>query len=659
LSNLSLYWHTVRHLSCKQLAYRGKAMARRRWRAIRRQRAPQGPARISVHIPLLYEVARSLAIPDHLKPLAAAAIQRARGIGEGRFSFLNQEVHYPNGVDWNDPWVSQLWRYHLHYFGYVEALILLSVNGEEEKAWRTFKTLSSAWISGNTFLRGDGWHPYTVSLRVVNWLNAFVYWQPYFDEEAGFRRLYVSSLYGQARFLAANLEQDVRGNHLLENLRALLWAGTAFVGKEASGWERKALSLLEKELAEQVLPDGGHFERAPGYHGTVLKDCLEMALWLKRNGRSVPAWLDETLLRMLRYLMSLLPPDGQYPLLKDTAWDAVPSPVDLLSAGALYFNRGEFKIAESLGWYPWFLFGRSGEEAFQPLHLPSETKASRPLSDSGFLVLKQEQKKDYLILDVGKPCPEYLPAHAHADMLSYELMVGGRRVVVDSGVYEYRAGKWRDFFRSTRAHNTVEIDGKNQSEVWGSFRVARRAEPGHVHYTESGNRVVMDARHDGYVRQGIQAVHRRVVWWEKDRFWFVFDEIYGKDRVRAKSFVHLHPGLVFESTDLGSFQIHEGPRPVLGMKSFGTDVYEIMAGREKGEVQGWYSEEFGRKVPNPVLSLEKEGELPFCFGYVLYEGRDISMEFSQMGSRTYAIDILLQGKMTSIHIEPGKATYCS
>jgi hypothetical protein len=97
----------------------------------------------------------------------------------------------------------------------------------------------------------------------------------------------------------------------------------------------------------------------------------------------------------------------------------------------------------------------------------------------------------------------------------------------------------------------------------------------------------------------------------------------------------------------------------LGMKSFGTDVYEIMAGREKGEVQGWYSEEFGRKVPNPVLSLEKEGELPFCFGYVLYEGRDISMEFSQMGSRTYAIDILLQGKMTSIHIEPGKATYCS
>src|SRR5262249_28301674 len=80
---------------------------------------------------------------------------------------------------------------------------------------------------------------------------------------------------------------------------------------------------------------------------------------------------------------------------------------------------------------------------------------------------------DVLFLDVGHPSPRDLPPHAHADLFSIEASVGGVRMLVNSGTGDYERGAWRDYWRSTRAHNTVEVDGVDQSEVWHSFRMAR------------------------------------------------------------------------------------------------------------------------------------------------------------------------------------------
>ena len=649
-----LLFHTVRYLSLKQVAYRVKAVTRKRWWQVRNQKAPLVHSCLVREFRSLYEGLQDPMAVD-LAGLMVTPISRAIGISEGRFYFLNREVRYKNDINWHDSEVSQLWRYHLHYFEYLQDLIIWSSNGNDEKAWGTFKVLSSSWISKNGFLIGDGWHPYTVSLRIVNWLNGFGYWRNFFDEHADFRSIFLASLYGQARFLAANLEHDVRGNHLLKNIKALLWAGIAFSGKESFGWYRKALVLLEQELAEQVLPDGGHFERVPGYHGTVLKDCLEMSLWLKGNRYPVPAWLDAGVLRMLSYLRIALPADGQLPLLKDTAWEAFTVPLDVLSTGALYLNCPEFKIAKDYGLYPWLLFGFEGREEFQHFDLSKDLNVSTPLFDSGFFVLRDDKQKDYLIFDVGKPCPDYLPAHAHADMFSYELSVAGQRVVVDSGVYEYSAGKWRDFFRSTRAHNTVEINGTNQSEIWGSFRVARRAQPGPVLFENGKDRVVIDAWHDGYQRLGIPAFHRRVLWWEKEHFWFVCDEIYGSGQVQTKSLVHLHPSLMFKPSGRQQFQIHKGKETVLQLSTFENEAFKVICGREEEVIQGWYSEEFGKKVPNFVLSLEKDGELPFCFGYVIHEADDFGLRYFRKGSRLHSFEVVLQDKVFFMDISPNRA----
>ena len=653
---ITRYFHTTRHLSGKQVLFRIRFYALRKWWAFRKQAPPLGRCERVGSFSPLYEALGDASDERGLKKEHEERLRRAVCISEGKFCFLNQEKQYERSVDWHDPSVSQLYRYHLHYFDYVEDLLLWAGAGVNCAAWEAFCKLVSSWISNNNRLQGDGWHPYTVSLRIVNWVNALGYWQKEFRGNQGFSKSFLASLFGQARYLATNLEHDVRGNHLLKNLKGLLWAGKVFEGEEARSWCELALTILRRELAEQVLADGGHFERAPGYHGVVLADCVEIGLWLRRNGSSAPQWLDEAVSRMLDFLKSILPFDHQLPLLKDTVWGEGRAPVALLCAGALYLRRTDMRPAGTYALYPWLLFGRQGRVQFSQFRLSEGSSGLTPLSESGFFVLRDEGRRDHLVFDCGEPCPDYLPAHAHADMFSYELMVGGQRVVVDSGVYEYAAGKWRDYFRSTRAHNTVEIEGKNQSEVWGSFRVARRARPGPVHYTESKKRTVIDAWHDGYQKLGIPVLHRRVLWWEKGLFWFVLDEVYGKGRIRAKSFVHLHPSLTFEPTGHRAFQIHRRSELVLGMRSFGNDTQQIVTGREEGEIQGWYSEKFGEKTPNSVLCLGKESKSPFCFGYVIYRGEDIAVECSQTGHRMYGFRVILQDKTICIDIEPGKVT---
>ena len=119
---------------------------------------------------------------------------------------------------------------------------------------------------------------------------------------------------------------------------------------------------------------------------------------------------------------------------------------------------------------------------------------------------------DSLIVDCGPVGPDYQPGHAHCDTLSYELHVGGVPIVVDSGTFDYEPGQFRHYLRSTAAHNTVRIDGQEQSEIWGQFRVARRARPVEAHLSDwAGGRLVFSGEHDGYRRLPGKPRHRREI----------------------------------------------------------------------------------------------------------------------------------------------------
>jgi len=610
-----LFLRTVRYLTAGQILSRCDRTLRRSWRAAARRRSPKSPAPdLGVRAPV-YAGLADVHTSGPWNSQACACVRRAEALRRREFCFLNHRVEFPAEIGWQDPHHSRLWRFNLHYFDYIQDLLVWSARGNADAAYETFRSIACSWMDHNDLIRGDGWHPYTISLRAVNWLHALSGFAEQLRDDAGFRARLQQSLRGQTRFLTHELEKDLRGNHLLANLYALIIVGLA--GRDTEAWVRKSLVLLQHELAEQVLPDGGHFERSPGYHALVLRHCLEIALALRCSGKPVPQWLDEALRRMLCYLKAILPADGQVPLLKDTTRDAHP-PFDLLAAGALYLNQPRLKKSDDFGLYPLLLFGTEGYDRFRAWPINGDPEPSRELANSGHCVMRDDPRGDHLIFDAGRPCPDYLPGHAHADLLSYELRACGHRIVVDSGVYEYAAGPWRDYFRSTGAHNTVQVGGASQSEVWSSFRVARRARPGKTVWFENDGCTLVQCSHDGYTRLRPPATHRRTLVWKHNHFWLVVDELLGVGPAIAGNHVHLHPNLTLASATDGNWQLQGAGCP-LWIVTFGGDGHEIVRGQMEPVRQGWYSEHFGEMVPNTVLTLHRRAALPFCFGYVLFK----------------------------------------
>lgn len=671
LRQLNLLLQTLRYLTPQQILYRLYYLARGRcWQLLGKKAPAAADCRLLDYRPMYLGV-KEATEPGPWQQSLVKSLERAEAVAQQRFDFLTVEVCYPDKINWHETKVSHLWRYYLHYFDYTEDLLLWSAAGYDSLAWSAFRRLVDSWIAGNEKVAGDGWQPFTLSVRIVNWMHAFHFWKSRFDSDPEFFRRFTVSLDGQVKILALSLEFDKRGNHLIKDLRALIWAGVAFGGSRWAKDMHRAIRILEKELAEQVLEDGGHFERTPGYHAAVLMDCLEMGLCLRRNCEGgAPEWLDEALQRMLQYLLAILPPDGELPLLKDTARGVTPPPSDLLAAGALYFNSPEFKISENFGAYPLLLFGKEGWEKFRNWPSTRAKVHAVRLPASGFMVMQDEGAGDYLIFDGGKVGPDYLLGHAHADMFSYELMVNGQRLVVDSGIHEYTAGSWRNYFRSTKAHNTVEVEGQNQSEVWGSFRVARRARPFQVFWKTEPNYVLIQGKHDGYCRLAVPVVHRRIIVWEKGRFWLVVDELRpkgryqrleavggkGERRIRADSHVHLHPKIDVTEIDFCQWRLN-GLNSPLWIRGFGQEEARVTRGQMEPYSQGWYSEYFGDRVPNSVLSFHRESALPFLFGYLIAKEKDLKVGCNVCNTDEQEVRIDDGQRSYLLHIDPKAVSY--
>ena len=336
----------------------------------------------------------------------------------------------------------KLWRYNLHYFDYLKNQGL----SPDDKV-----ALIDDWISRIAPGKGDGWEPYPLSLRVVNWLKFVVDRPP-----NAVSRVWLESLSLQLASLRAGMEHHLLGNHLLKNLKALLFGGVAFSGPTADDWLQCGLQLLRRETGEQVLPDGGHFERSPMYHCIVLEDHLDLVNLLSAHPSRVQADDMQPIIdaarRSTEFLRTIVGGDDEFPLFNDAAFGIAPDIRLLDYADSVLASAKDF--AHELP-----------NAANQPLRIL--------LPDSGFFGYRYGG--DSLILDCGHVGPDHQPGHAHCDTLSFELCVGSHRIVVDSGVFDYEIGAMRDYVRSTQAHNTLMVDGVEQSEIWGAFRVARRA----------------------------------------------------------------------------------------------------------------------------------------------------------------------------------------
>lgn len=445
--------------------------------------------------------------------------------GPAAFRFLNVEHALQDPSDWNRADWPRLWQYNLHYFDDLAA------DGATARlAWQ--RDLVARWIAGNPPAHGVGWEPYPTSLRIVNWIKWALAGNA-LDADA------LGSLAIQVRWLCKRLEFHLLGNHLWANAKALVFAGAFFDGAEAAGWCRRGLRLLRDELGEQILPDGGHFERSPMYHAIVLEDLLDLV----QLARMIPGVVDaadvecwkRTAARMLRWLRVMSHPDGAIALFNDAAFGIAPGHAALSD----YATR--LGIAADAG----------------PL------ASIEALADSGYVRLQSGAA--VLIADVGEIGPDYLPGHAHADTLSFELSLHGVRVLVNGGTSTYDRGAERLRQRGTAAHNTVQVDGLDSSEVWAEFRVGRRARPLGVEWGSDDDGVWLRAAHDGYVHLAGHPVHHRQ-WRLAPRELRVHDRIEGRVE-RAEARYRFAPGwrVAASAPDAGTAVPSTG-RPVLPWK---------------------------------------------------------------------------------------------
>lgn len=425
--------------------------------------------------------------------------------GPSTFRFLGVERSLDQSADWNRADWPKLWLYNLHYFDDLNA-----GSAAERTVWH--RSLVRRWIDENPPGDGNGWESYPTSLRVVNWIK-WVFAGNGPEEEVR------ASLAVQARWLRQRLEIHLLGNHLWANAKALIFVGTFFEGPEADRWRSRGLMLLRRELGEQFLDDGGHFERSPMYHSILLEDLLDLVQLAALFPGVIPdrdavRWR-ERIPRLMRWLRAMTHPDGGIAFFNDAAFDIAPTYADLAA------------YASSLGL-------AVEEEALAPIEA---------MPDSGYVRL--EAGPAVLIADVGDIGPDYLPGHAHADTLSFELSVHGRRVLVNGGTSTYERGEERLRQRGTAAHNTVEVNGEDSSEVWSSFRVARRARPLGVTWAERNGELRLRAFHDGYGRlRGVGRVGRT---WRLTRDGLVIDDRIEGRQGRATSRFHGHPAFAFDS----------------------------------------------------------------------------------------------------------------
>jgi uncharacterized heparinase superfamily protein len=527
---LGRYYHTIRHLRPIQIAGRLRLALPKPRPDLRPPPALRRPS----------------------APYAAPIAPQPSLVGPETFRLLNVERRCQSAGDWQPPDASQLWTYQLHYFDDLNAR-----DAAVRLAWH--QRLMSRWVRENRPPLGPGWEPYPLSRRVVNWVKWVLGGQ-------ALTQHCQASLAVQVRWLRRRLERHLLGNHLLTNAKALVHAGACFDGPEADRWYRYGMALVDRQLREQVLGDGAHFELSTMYHAAALEDVLDLINVLNAFGRPVPSDWPLLVARMRYWLAAMTHPDGEIAFFNDAAFQAAPS-LREVDEYARRLRLGPFECVAS----------------------PLATLAA-----SGYV--RAALGPACLICDCGPVGPNYLPGHAHADTLSFELSIGGRRVFVNSGTSQYGTDAERQRQRGTAAHNTVNIDGADSSEVWAGFRVARRARA-ELCASATQTSVSIEGTHDGYRRLPGRNRHTRR-WVLDARSLRIEDRITGRCAC-AEARLFLHPEV----------SVRNAPHGELILVLAGSEIARVACeGAASLAVQpaSWHPQ-FGVSIPNHCLVARFSG----------------------------------------------------
>lgn len=487
----------------------------------------------------------------------SSARRKASMTGPNAFYFLG-ETGSLDAHGWDGTEHSKLWRYNQHYFDDLNAC-----DADERRAWHT--ALILRWIAENPPPRGSGWEPYPTSLRIVNWIK-FVLNGNELSDIARY------SLAIQTRWLHKRIEWHLLGNHLFANAKALVFAGLFFAGEEADGWLRAGAQILREQMPEQILADGAQFELSPMYHALALEDVLDLVNLAYASGRNdLAREFASRIPAMLKWFLTMSHPDGKVAFFNDAAIGIAPDNIELL------------RYACDLGF------------AFE-----SPAAGITHHAESGYA--RMELGAAVVIADLARIGPDYLPGHAHADTLSFELSLSGKRFFVNSGTSVYGTGSERQRQRGTAAHSTLVLDEENSSEVWSGFRVGRRARPFDVAVYDGETSLIANGAHDGYAYLPGSPVHRRK-WCLSEGKLSVEDTVEGSGVHQLEAYFHLAPGIsAVADTANGVVELSD-------IESGRQATFSAEGGVVEVVPSSWHPE-FGKRIDTNAIRVRADRSLP-------------------------------------------------
>jgi hypothetical protein len=459
-NNIKLYFNTFKYLKFKQIFYRIYYYIKK-----------------YVSVEWVYHI-------DSIQLLKIHKIKKNENLYfRNKFTFLNKSKKFDK-IDWEFLEYGKLWNYHLHYFDYLNQTNMNKSDGVK---------LIHNYIK-NFECKKINKDPYPTSVRLINWIKFLSEYQINDD-------LINNYILNDSLFLYDNVEYHLMGNHVLENAFSLLFSSYFLKNIKLYRYSRR---ILYKELEEQILSDGAHFELSTMYHQIILYKLLDSIQLMSNNEN----WKQDNFLldflknkarNMLGWIDAISYDDGSLPALNDSAKNCLDVKQSFFDyAKKINLNCSEINLKES-GYRRW------NNDKFQ------------------------------ILIDVGQIGASYIPGHAHADTLNFELIYNDKPIIVDPGISTYENNETRFLEKSTDFHNTLKIDNKNSSEIWNNFRVAERANISEL----IEDKFYIKASHDGYRKYGL--THSRIFNLLNNKF--IIKDIIdsNKNDNFIESFLHFHP----------------------------------------------------------------------------------------------------------------------
>jgi heparinase II/III-like protein len=547
-------------------------------------------------------------------PLQTAREQIDNVLGN-RFELINETYGLSAPIDWlTNPSNDLEWQILLHKFYFAAGLGNTYSQTGDSRYVRKWVELSTSWmdqvqanlLAGTSPLNSDLFVAVT-GRRIQNWIYAYYYFVSAgkaTEVTGDFHLRFIDSIRRQTNHLIETLAPA--RNHRTIELTAIFLAGVVFAElRDAEAWLEFASRELFKNVRADLLSDGVHCELSTDYHHLVLKNYLNVRRLAHLNGISVPQEIDDRLRQALNFAMHIHKPDGRIPSLSD---GDIGSYLDLLRVGYELYGDSELLYVSSRG------------TAGTP---PAQLSAG--FRDSGYFVLRSgwgergERFEDerYLVFDCG-PLGE--GNHGHLDLLSIEVAAFGESLVVDPGRYTYSESgdvNWRVIFRGTAYHNTVLIDGKNQTRYEpGRKRKYKIKGPAPDHELRS---FVCEQGFDylhGIARSHeYEATHERRIFFIGSEYWIVWDILESEEEHDYDQLFHLShraQNKVTANARQGTIQVC-APHLVLAKSEAPEVSLEIE--------QGYVSHIYGEKKPAPVVRFSQRGQAA-AFHTVLFPYRE-------------------------------------